>query len=168
MCDAAGAQAMGFMGSAISSFGGSGDGGYANRVQYAEINEANSKKAYYRTLSDLTAKGQQEAGMIADNAERIMSKFDKRGALETVSAGENNVEASKMDNIRAALKTEVAARTAMKTSRRNINTMARESHTTMESRINQGWSGVGAPPAGPGLGEFLSLAGALIEMNAGE
>jgi len=161
MCDAGLMSAGGAM---ISGMGkaNTNRANWSSRKQYAEINERNAKKAYYNTLKDLTARGLQEAGMIANNAEGIASKLHKRASIEGVSAGESNVVASKMDNIRAALKTEVNARRAALMSRRNVNSMAIQSHATMESRINQGWSQVGAKPGGFGLGEMLSIGGMLM------
>jgi len=161
MCEAGLMSAGGAMISGMSK-AGTDKANWRNRKQYAEINERNAKKAYYDSLKDLTARGQQEAGIIANNAEGIASKLNKRAAIEGVSAGESNVVASKMDNIRAALKTDVNARRAALMSRRNINSMATQSHVAMESRVNQGWSQVGAPPAGFGLGELLSIGGMLM------
>lgn len=173
MCDGGSGQegagaALGMFGGVISSLGKgrTGRANWRNRKLYAEINERNAKKAYYDSLKDLTARGLQEAGIIANNAEGIASKLNKRAAIEGVSAGESNVVASKMDNIRAALKTDVNARRAALMSRRNINSMATQSHVAMESRVNQGWSQVGAPPPGFGLGDFLSLGGALLKASA--
>ena len=139
-----------------------GKAAHEQSKSFAERNAVNARKAFYQTLKDLTARGQQEQEIIAKNTQQLTAKIGQRRAAESQSAGENLVSARLMDNTRAQLWADANAMSQAAMSRRNINSMARSTHAQQESRINQGWSQVPVKPTF-GIGNILGIGAAGLQ-----
>jgi len=138
---------------------------WKGRFGAAQRATVNARKAYFNSLKDLHARYSQESATIANNAERLFSQISRRGALETASAGESNVTAQSLDNLKAQLRTGVQAKNQQLAAKRNAQSMAGELYSRGQSRINQAWSTVGARPS-LGVMDFLSIASAGVGARA--
>lgn len=128
-------------------------------ITYAEQGAANARKAYLQTLSDLTKRGLQEASIISANTAAELRKRDKRIHMESLSAGENLVNASLHDNIRYRLQAAEQGRRAQRASATNIASMARGANVQYQSRVNQLYSQIPVA-SGFGISDILGIASA--------
>ena len=55
-----------------------GKAAHEQSKSFAERNAVNARKAFYQTLKDLTARGQQESEIIAKNTQQLTAKIGQR------------------------------------------------------------------------------------------